>query len=97
MGRTHYIRLAKGERGILVPKAGEEIEKAVGDGISALPETMKRKEAPISEISQPRVLRHYMRLSQETLGADVNIEIGQGTCNSKIQPKVNVALARLKR
>ena len=86
----------KGERGILVPKAEEEIEKTVGDGLSALPENMKRKEAPnLPEISQPRVLRHYMRLSQETLGADVNIEIGQGTCTVKYSPKINEALARL--
>lgn len=86
----------KGERGVLVPMAGEEIERVVGDGISKLPESMRRKAAPnLPEMSQNRVLRHYVRLSQETLGADVNIEIGQGTCTVKYSPKVNEFLARL--
>lgn len=86
----------KGERGILVPKAGEEIYKAVGDGVSAIPECMKRKaELKLPEISEPRVIRHYMRLSQETLGADVNIEIGQGTCTVKYSPKVNELIAKM--
>ncbi|WZL73892.1 aminomethyl-transferring glycine dehydrogenase subunit GcvPB [Clostridiaceae bacterium 35-E11] len=86
----------KGERGILVPQAEEEIVEAVGDGLSRIPAAMVRKEAPkLPEISQSRVLRHYTRLSQETLGADVNIEIGQGTCTVKYSPKVNEQLARL--
>lgn len=85
----------KGERGVLVPQAEEEIASAVGDGVSNIPEGMKRKEEPnLPEMSQSRVLRHYMRLSQETLGADVNIEIGQGTCTVKYSPKVNELLAR---
>lgn len=85
----------KGERGVLVPQAEKEIASAVGDGVSSIPEGMKRKEEPnLPEMSQSRVLRHYMRLSQETLGADVNIEIGQGTCTVKYSPKVNELLAR---
>ena len=69
-----------GERGILVPKASPAVQEAVA-GTSAMPEFLQRKSAPaLPEISQPRVLRHYARLAQETLGADVNIEIGQGTC-----------------
>lgn len=84
-----------GERGILVPRASREVEEVVGDGTSKLPKNMLRKEsARLPEISQPRVLRHYMRLSQQTLGADVNIEIGQGTCTVKYSPKINDQLAR---
>ena len=86
----------KGERGIFVSKAEEEIYETVGDGISKIPSNMKRKELPnLPEISQPRVLRHYTRLSQETLGADVNIEIGQGTCTVKYSPKINEQLAKM--
>ena len=84
-----------GERGILVNKADPKVAEAV-EGVNALPEFLKRKEAPaLPEISQPRVLRHYARLAQETLGADVNIEIGQGTCTVKYSPKVNDQLANL--
>lgn len=86
----------KGERGILVPKAEAKVAEAVGDGISRLPEGMRRKTAPnLPEMSQNRVLRHFIRLSQETLGADVNIEIGQGTCTVKYSPKINDQLARM--
>ena len=84
-----------GERGIQVPAVEEGIIEAVGNGLDTLPATLRRKTPPaLPEISQPRVLRHYMRLSQETLGADVNIEIGQGTCTVKYSPKINEVLAK---
>lgn len=85
----------KGERGILVPEVVKEIEECIGDGISILPEHVIRKKPPaLPEIAQTRVLRHYLRLSQETLGADINIDIGQGTCTMKYSPKINEVLAR---
>jgi glycine dehydrogenase subunit 2 len=64
----------KGERGVLVPQASKAVKDAVGDVIAKLPSALQRKTPPaLPEVSQPRVLRHYMRLSQQTLGADVNI------------------------
>lgn len=86
----------KGERGIYVSKSDEGIISEVGDGVSVLPESMRRKTAlNLPEISQARILRHYVRLSQMTLGACVNIEIGQGTCTMKYSPKINDQLANL--
>lgn len=86
----------KGQRGILVPEAEEDIKQAVGDVLATIPEPMRRKKPPaLPEMSQPQVLRHYLRLSQENLGADLNIDIGQGTCTMKYSPKVNDQLARL--
>jgi glycine dehydrogenase subunit 2 len=83
-----------GERGILVPEAEPEVKEAVGDGISAVPENMVRKQGPeLPEVSQMRVLKHYLRLSQQCLGADFNIDIGQGTCTMKYSPKINKMLA----
>lgn len=85
----------KGERGILVPRAEKGIEDTVGDGISRLPRKMRRKTAPrLPELSQMQVLKHYLRLSQENLGADVNVDIGQGTCTMKYSPKVNEQFVR---
>ncbi len=85
-----------GERGIQVPLAEDGIKDIVGKGVDGLPKQMLRDVPPaLPEISQPRVLRHYMRLSQQTLGADVNIEIGQGTCTVKYSPKINDVLAKL--
>ena len=89
-----YELSSKGERGVLIPLADDAVVKKVGDGLSLIPQSMRRKEpVNLPEISQSRVLRHYVRLSQETLGADVNIEIGQGTCTVKYSPKVNEKLA----
>jgi len=88
----------KGERGILVPEVEPEIKKIAGDGVSSLPENMMRKEPPaLPEVAQMRVLKHFLRLSQQNLGADLNIDIGQGTCTVKYNPKVNETLASSKR
>jgi glycine dehydrogenase subunit 2 len=85
----------KGQRGILVPEVEEEIREQVGDVMASLPEYMRRKEPPaLPELSQPQVLRHYVRLSQENLGTDLNIDVGQGTCTMKYSPKINDQLAR---
>ncbi len=40
------------------------------------------------------MLRHYLRLSQETLGDDVDIHLGLGTCTMKYSPQVNEELIR---
>jgi glycine dehydrogenase subunit 2 len=85
-----------GQRGILVPKVEEGIAAAVSDPLGSLPEKMRRVEPPkLPELSQAQVLRHYVRLSQENLGADLNVDIGQGTCTMKYSPKINDQLARL--
>jgi glycine dehydrogenase subunit 2 len=87
---------SEGERGILLPTVEEGIKNEVGDVILTLPEIMRRKLPPrLPEISQSRVLRHYIRLSQETLGTDLNVDVGQGTCTMKYSPKINEQLARM--
>ena len=84
-----------GERGVLVPKADPRVAKATGTVEDLLPAGLKRKKAPkLPEMSQMQVLRHYMRLSQETIGTDINIDIGLGTCTMKYSPKVNEQLVR---
>jgi glycine dehydrogenase subunit 2 len=84
----------KGERGIQVPEIEKEIESCVGDGLSELPDHMKRENAPaLPELGQMQVLKHYLRLSQENLGADLNIDVGQGTCTMKYSPKINEQFA----
>ncbi|NLW13802.1 MAG: aminomethyl-transferring glycine dehydrogenase subunit GcvPB [Trueperella sp.] len=84
-----------GERGIVVPEADPGIRERVGDGISRLPDKMIRRDMPaLPEVSQMRVLKHYLRLSQGTLGADLNVDVGQGTCTMKYSPKVNETFVR---
>ncbi|MCV2356356.1 glycine dehydrogenase subunit 2 [Paucibacter sp. B2R-40] len=84
-----------GERALLTPELEPAIEAAAHDVLFTLPPGMRRKKPPaLPELSQNRVLRHYLRLSQETLGADFNVDVGQGTCTMKYNPKVNEHLAR---
>jgi glycine dehydrogenase subunit 2 len=86
---------ASGERGILVAAPEQAVREAVGDVVAALPASLRRRNAPaLPEIGQMRVLKHYLRLSQETLGADLNVDVGQGTCTMKYSPKVNDAIIR---
>lgn len=71
-----------GRRGIAVPEPGAPKAE--------LPESVRRAVPPaLPELSQPHVVRHYLRLSQENLGADLNVDVGQGTCTMKYSPKVN--------
>ncbi|MET3291076.1 UNVERIFIED_CONTAM: glycine dehydrogenase subunit 2 [Brevibacillus sp. OAP136] len=84
-----------GERGVEVPRVEQAIIDEVGDGISQIPAGLARKKLPnLPEISQMRVIRHYFRISQEVLGADFNVEMGQGTCTMKYSPKINERFAR---
>ncbi|HET6447024.1 MAG TPA: aminomethyl-transferring glycine dehydrogenase subunit GcvPB [candidate division Zixibacteria bacterium] len=90
-----YELSRRGQRGILVPEIEAELGLEAGNVLGAIPEKMRRKEPPrLPEISQPQVLRHYLRLSQENLGADFNIDVGQGTCTMKYSPKINEHLIR---
>ena len=77
-----------GERGILVPMPSEEMISQVGDVAEELGSMRRTTTLGLPEVGQMRVNRHYMRLSQETLGADVTPDISQGTCTMKYSPKV---------
>ena len=85
----------KGERGIIVPEVEEEIKKAVGNAATYIPSNMQRKDTPkLPELSQPQVLRHYLHLSQETLGMELTPDISEGTCTMKYSPKINEELLK---
>ena len=85
----------RGQRGVLVPEVESSIQEEVGNVVDELPEGLRRRVPPkLPEMSQLHVLRHYVRLSQENLGVDLNTDIGQGTCTMKYSPKVNEQLVR---
>ena len=77
-----------GERGVLVPGPQVPLD-------DSLPAGLRRQDPPgLPELSQLHVLRHYLRLSQENLGVDLNIDVGQGTCTMKYSPKINDQFVR---
>ena len=79
-----------GERGVLLP----EPEKVFDNKNSLIPESLSRKTPPkLPEISQVEILRHYLRLSQENLGAGLVADFGMATSTMKYNPPINEKLA----
>ena len=80
-----------GRRGITFPAAEAEIGGLTGPAESLVPAGMRRKAAPLlPEMSEPDVLRHYLHLSQETLGM-MGISLF-GTCTMKYNARLNEAI-----
>ncbi len=85
----------EGERAYLPPETETGIKTHMEKLDNIIPSGMIRTTtANLPEISQNRLVRHYLRLSQQNLGADFNVDIGQGTCTMKYNPKVNEKFAR---
>ena len=83
-----------GERGVLPPAPEAGLLDQMSDPLASVPRELLRSEPPaLPELSQNRVLRHFMRLSQETLGADITVEASHGTCTMKYSPKVQEHMA----
>ena len=88
-----YELSRKGRRVLITPGVESEIQTEVGTELQ-IPVQMQRKKAPnLPELSEPQVIRHYLRLSQQTFGVDSGIHI-HGTCTMKYNPKINEAIAR---
>jgi glycine dehydrogenase subunit 2 len=87
---------AEGERGIIPPTVEPEVKESMGEAMAKIPARLVRRTPPaLPQVAQPQLLRHYIRLSQMTLGNNVAIDIGNGTCSMKYNPLVNERLARL--
>jgi len=81
-----------GRRGCHFPLASPQVHKTVGDAKDLVPSAMRRRSAAaLPEMSEPDVLRHYLHLSQETLGM-MGISLF-GTCTMKYNPRLTEALA----
>jgi glycine dehydrogenase subunit 2 len=90
-----YELSGSGKRGSMIPPNEEVISRIAGDVISKIPEKMRRSSAlNLPELSEPEIVRHFIRLSQETFGVDSGINIGVGTCTMKYSPKMNENLVR---
>jgi glycine cleavage system protein P-like pyridoxal-binding family len=83
-----------GERGVLLPEVDAAIVAAVPDPLASVPPALRRARLPaLPEVSQARVLRHYVRLSQMTMGVNATPDM-MATCTMKYSPKVHEAVAR---
>ena len=85
-----------GQRALLLEEIEPQVAQAAGAPDDLVPQGYLRREAPeLPELGQMQLLRHYLRLSQETIGADLNIDIGLGTCTMKYNPKLGEEAAAL--
>ena len=81
-----------GRRGLVFPQAEPEVARGRRRRGGPVPAGMRRATPPaLPELSEPEVLRHYLHLSQETLGM-MGISLF-GTCTMKYNPRVSEALA----
>lgn len=75
-----------GRRGVDMPAADVPL--------TPLPEGYLRAELPLPEVSEPEVVRHYVRLSQLNYAVDKGF-YPLGSCTMKYNPKINERAARL--
>ncbi|MEA2090307.1 MAG: aminomethyl-transferring glycine dehydrogenase subunit GcvPB [Thermoproteota archaeon] len=84
-----------GRRGCIVLEAEDEINRAIGDVKTCLPEKMRREKPPkLPELSEVEVVRHYVRLSQMNYSVDLGL-YPLGSCTMKYNPKIDEKLAQL--
>ena len=83
-----------GSRGILPPLPAKEICDEIGPAKELIPAALRRKEkVNLPEVDQYHVLQHFLRLSQETMGMALAMDIGEGTCTMKYSPSVHDQMA----
>ena len=81
-----------GRRGQVYPAPEEQVGKAVGKAEDLVPPAMLRTDRPaLPELSEPEVQRHYLHLSQETLGM-MGVSLF-GTCTMKYNARLAEAIA----
>ena len=81
-----------GRRGCHFPAAEEAVAEEVGAAAELIPSALRRSAPPrLPEMSEPDVLRHFLHLSQETLGM-MGISLF-GTCTMKYNPRLTEDLA----
>ncbi len=82
-----------GRRAQVYPEADPAVKKAVGDAKKLIPAGLARRRPPnLPELSEPEVQRHYLHLSQQTLGM-MGISLF-GTCTMKYNPRLGEAIAQ---
>ncbi len=81
-----------GRRGVVFDAPEPDVDRLIGDVEALVPATLRRSTPPaLPELSEPEVLRHYLHLSQETLGM-MGVSLF-GTCTMKYNPRLATEIA----
>ena len=81
-----------GQRGLALPPVPDGLAAGGDAAGERIPRSLQRRRLPrLPELSQPEVLRHFLRLSQMTLGAHLVADT-LGTCTMKYTPVIDEAI-----
>ena len=81
-----------GRRGQVYPAPEDRVSETVGKASDLVPSSMLRQDSPaLPEMSEPEVQRHYLHLSQETLGM-MGVSLF-GTCTMKYNSRLGETVA----
>jgi glycine dehydrogenase subunit 2 len=84
----------KGRVGYSLPPIPSSLVQKIGDLSELIPLSMRRLEdIELPEMSEPEIVRHYVRLSQMNFAIDVGT-YPLGSCTMKYNPKVSQRIAR---
>jgi glycine dehydrogenase subunit 2 len=84
----------EGRKGFSLPPISETVTRKVGEIDQYLPVDMMRKDSPnLPELSEPEIVRHFLRLSQMNFAIDLGM-YPLGSCTMKYNPKVSQRIAR---
>ena len=94
--KTLYEHSQPGLVNEVLPRVEAAVADEVGDVTAQLPAAARRAQAPaLPEVSEPEILRHFIRCSQMTYGYDSGPNVGVGTCTMKYSPRIDEQLAGL--
>jgi len=65
----------------------KEVADFVGSVAEAIPERLRRDDLPLPRVSEPRLVRHFVRLSQMSFGVDLS-SYPLGSCTMKYSVKI---------
>ncbi|HXZ99525.1 MAG TPA: aminomethyl-transferring glycine dehydrogenase subunit GcvPB [Candidatus Binatia bacterium] len=93
---TLYEQSRPGTVNQILPSIEPELAAETTGIVDTLPAAARRAVPPaLPEVSEPEILRHYIRCSQMTFGYDSGSNVGVGTCTMKYSPRLNEEIARL--
>ena len=89
--RTLWEKSVRGRRGVALPEAGVP-ERPLPELLGA--DQVRADPAPLPEISEPELVRHFVTTSQENMSIDTTF-YPLGSCTMKHNPKLNERVAAL--
>ena len=93
--KTLYEQSRPGTVNDILPAVEPAVAAETAAVVEGLPVEARRAVPPaLPELTEPEILRHYIRCSQMTFGYDSGSNVGVGTCTMKYSPRLERAAGR---